>query len=442
MRLNDTQVDQLGSQGYQEGDNVPGRGILTPLGTFRNTPTPEPTIGQSLGMSDQLNSIKTEALRIQEILNGRQAAEAATPRFAAPEADVYGDSSIESLLRSSALGGVDEEAIRRNQMKLFQKEIDAVNDVYDGYVRDARFEGEGRLGSQRAIGARGGLLGSDFAGAQKDKVQGYNADIISGIQNERTAKVQGILGFARQAAADEIAAKTKAQQEGADSYLAYLGNAQANKANNIQKVASALITQGIDPTQITDELTEVASGLGTTVDEIISQYGILSSGGDAGEQFTLSEGQQRFDAAGNLIAAGADKSSDDTIYSTSKGLVRIGSNGQPELIFSTGGGGGAASTAKPDFTSGSLEVSKETASEMSKYLETSRGDDGFANTEAYVDIVQQMIDQGGKLDDILDQFDPKDYVNPSDSSVPGYIKRRLPNATGTGSSGLPSWDAT
>lgn len=37
--LGNAQVDQLGSQGYREGDIVPGRGTLLPDGTFSNTPS-------------------------------------------------------------------------------------------------------------------------------------------------------------------------------------------------------------------------------------------------------------------------------------------------------------------------------------------------------------------------------------------------------------------
>lgn len=427
--ITDQEVNNLETSGYREGDYVPGRGRLTPMGTFQGGS--EPTIGQSLGTNqgayDQLESIKQQALSIQDILNSGNVTFDSGSDFRSPAQTQYGSPEIENYLYDIASTPVDEQAIRQNQLKMFQGEIDAVNQIYDQYLREAQQEGEGRLGSQRAMSARGGLLGSDFASAQKGKIQQYNTGIEQGIQAERSAKIAGILGLARKASADEIAAKNQARREGAESYLNYLKSSRENKANNINNVVSALMAQGINPTELSSkELTGIANELGTSTDDIIARYQIAGTQG-TGDQFTLKPGEVRYDSAGNVVAEGGDDIS-NKIYSTSRGLVRLNpETGNPELIFSTGGGG---SSAKPAFTSGNVEVDKSTASEISKYLESSRGEDGFTNTEDYVNVISQLLDQGAILDDVLDNYDPRDYVNPSDPTVPGYIKRRLPDAGG------------
>lgn len=313
--------------------NIPGLSIPAPSPTA----VIEPTLGQSLGTSGSSSSYYQSA-----IPGSTSVPTTVTPTsFNAPSAYSYGDPKIEAILRGQATSNVDPRKIRREIERMFRAEIDATNDIYDQLLEEARIQGEGRLGSQRAGAARGGILGSDFAGSQKKKVQDYNTAIAKSINAERQAKISSIMGFARESASNEIARQTLAQQQGAQSYLAYLGEAEKNKTNNINAVASALLTQGVDPSQIPDELEQIAGDLGTTTENILATYKNIqaSSQANPGDQFTLSAGQARYDAAGNLIAEGPAKSDNGTIYSTSKGLVRIGANGEPELVFSTGGGG-------------------------------------------------------------------------------------------------------
>lgn len=238
---------------------TPATGGTAPVTTTGGM-TYEPTIGE------QLTGIKSEALRIQEILNQRQAEEAGGAymmpgiNIMPSYEDIYGEP-------------VDEEAINAATLKMFQDQIDATNQVYDQLLNEARLEGEGRLGSQRAIAARGGLLGSDFAGAQKARVQNYNTDIYRSIGAERSAAIGAIHGTARQAAASEIAAKRAARQQGAENYLNYLSNSQANRLNNINSVAQAFLAQGLDPNDMDDtEIASIASEIGAQPADIITAY--------------------------------------------------------------------------------------------------------------------------------------------------------------------------
>jgi hypothetical protein len=142
---------------------------------------------------------------------------------------------------------IDEKEVARRQRKLFQSEIDATNRVYDDMLNQERLAGQGRLGTGRAISARGGLLGSDFGEAQRGNIVGYNQQSERAIQNERSAKIGGILGTMRKAVADELTEKRAARQQGAENYVKYLADAQTRKENNRNLAARAILDAGLDP---------------------------------------------------------------------------------------------------------------------------------------------------------------------------------------------------
>lgn len=232
--------------------------------------------------------------------------------FRAPSmADTRAEDSIYRSYERDATAPIDESAIRQNQMKLFQKEIDAVNQIYDQQYKQAQQEGLGRVGSSRAISARSGTLGSDFGAAQKENVLGYNRDIESSIQAERNAKIASIMGTARSAAAEEIAAKRAAKQQGAEAYLSYLSSKTERRNAGLTTLASSLLAQGVSPDEINPaRLKEIADSYGVSVDDIYASYTTAEQEQIAAAekaalegQYTLSEGAARYDAEGNLIAS-------------------------------------------------------------------------------------------------------------------------------------------
>lgn len=295
--------------------------------------------------------------------------------FSAPQLYSYEDTPDRTLSAS------EERAIRRRQMQLFQSEIDATNEIYDQMIREAQMEGKGRLGSQRASAARGGLLGSDFAGAQKDKVQKFNSEILAGIYAQQAAAIAAIEGKGRASAVDEINRLNQIKSQEADDYLSDLGARQQVQASNISYVAQAMIDQGFTPEQIEDELTGIASEIGTTPEAIKAEYFRLQLPEAGGDQFTLGSNEKRFDAQGNLIAEGGSGSG--TIYSTSKGLVRVNpKTGEAELIYGTGGSGGSGVTAS--FTSSELkklEQAGKSNAPRQEQLDFLYGDDTVAGED-------------------------------------------------------------
>ena len=194
----------------------------------------------------------------------------------APVADADAGAAIETginLYKGAATTPVDENTIRNNVLSQFQSEINAGNEIYAEKLREAKVAGISRLGTGRAISARSGTLGSDFGAAQEDKIKTENASIEAGIQAERLAKIAEITGKARTAASEEIALKRKAQTEGLDSYLKFLGAKTERKAASLKAVANSLITQGIKPEEVDPaQLQEIASSYGVTPDELVSSF--------------------------------------------------------------------------------------------------------------------------------------------------------------------------
>jgi hypothetical protein len=226
--------------------------------------------------------IDTQAQKLQGDVNNFTEPTVGQALFNAPGAETYGDPLIEQYYKEKANTVVDEKAINRAQLKLFQREIDATNKVYDQMLRSAQMEGQGRLGSQGAMNARAGILGSDFSAAHENEVRGYNRGIEGGIQAERSAKIGAIMGTARKAAADEIAEKNKAKKEGAESYLTYLGNKSTRKNENRKKLAQALYDQEVDPSSMDKaELDEIAKQYGVTTADVISDYSSYKTEADA-----------------------------------------------------------------------------------------------------------------------------------------------------------------
>ena len=168
---------------------------------------------------------------------------------------------------------VNEDAVRSRTLQQFQAEIDATNAIYAEKLREAKVQGLSRLGTGTAISARSGTLGSDFAVTQNETIKAGNTAIEGGINAERMAKIASVLNTASSAATAEIAAKRKAQQEGLDSYIKFLGAKTERKSTGLKTIANALITQKLDPSEVDPaELKKIAESYGVSVDELKASF--------------------------------------------------------------------------------------------------------------------------------------------------------------------------
>lgn len=391
--------------------------VPTPTATPQPTATPR-VVDNNNDYYSQLEAVKQRALQLKANETVSEPTVGQTLSFSPGTYDPY--PSYESIYGPEP----DQKQIMRDQLRLYQTEIDATNQIYDQLLNQARLEGQGRIGSQRAISARGGILGSDFSVAQKQKVQDYNTGIERGIQSERLAAIGAIMGNVRSSVRDEMEAKRTARQQGAENYLAYLSASGERKENNLSLLAQDFVAQGVDPNELDpQELGAIAKEAGTTTKDLLARYSreLASQAPAEDKRYTLSAGERLVDGQGNLIAEGGNKPG--TIYSTSNGLVRIDDQGNAQLVYSvpksSGGGSGAA------ITSGSLSVSKDELSEFSKELESSRGEDGYANTAYYMENLNSFVQNGGLIADFIKEFDPDNYLNPNDPTIPPAVKNAM-----------------
>lgn len=81
------------------------------------------------------------------------------------------------------------------------------------------------------------------------------------------------------------------------------------------------------------------------------------------------------------------------------------------------------SAAVKPYTSGGLSIPRADIAEGQQKLESSRGKDGFADTKMYTNMMQHWIQSGGLEQDFLKQYPPKNYLNPSDSTIPSTLKK-------------------
>ena len=186
------------------------------------------------------------------------------------------DAVLASLMKQAgqvATDPVDEDKIRRNTLKLFQKEIDATNTIYDDLVNRQQVVNANNLGGLRAIQNRQGLVGSGRANTQTTEQRDLNQQAIGAIQAERGLKIGEIMGQARKEALDEITAKRSAQQQGASAYLAYVEMEDQRKQSSLSRVINAMIQQGVDPSTMSDqELQDIAKNLGMSTTDIIAGF--------------------------------------------------------------------------------------------------------------------------------------------------------------------------
>lgn len=208
---------------------------------------------------------------------------------------------------------IDQGAIRQNYINQFQDQINALNQVYDNQLAQARQEGVGRVGSGTAILARRGLAGSPRGEAIKEGVLTQNRGIESAIQDERNVRVQSIYGQATQLAAQEAADKRAAKERGASAYLDYLKGQDTRRADNLTSTVGALITQGIDPsTMDASEISNLAKTLGVDTQNILGSYKVAKAQADAraaeaqfkkeGELLNRSKTQNEIDLANAKFA--------------------------------------------------------------------------------------------------------------------------------------------
>lgn len=186
------------------------------------------------------------------------------------------DAVINGALARAAAGAgdvPDADKVYQDKLKQYQGEINAVNRIYGEKLVESQTNGQNNLGSGRAIQARSGTLGSDFATSQNADITAKNTVADDLVRNEQYAKVQSILGLAKKDAADEVAARKTAQQQSTQDYITYLSQRTERQKANATKVAKALIDNEVDTTLVDPaHLAEIAKQYGIQASDIVSEY--------------------------------------------------------------------------------------------------------------------------------------------------------------------------
>lgn len=168
---------------------------------------------------------------------------------------------------------VDTSAIRSKTLADFQDRIDAISQVYAGKLAEAKQQGVGRVGSTTAILANRGLTGSPRGGTIAEGTLTQNRQIEDAINAEKSLAIASIFRDIDTTVQEEATRIREAMQAGAKNYIEFIKGQDTRKQTNISNVASALLSQGIDPSTMTpQELNDVANKLGATSGDIITAY--------------------------------------------------------------------------------------------------------------------------------------------------------------------------
>lgn len=167
----------------------------------------------------------------------------------------------------------DINTIRADFLAAQDQQIKAIGSMYDSLVAQKKIEGTGRLGEQRAISARSGLIGSTFGETQKTKVEQTNADIVASVEAERAAKISAILAGVEDKVSARIAEARAAKEKGAEEWLTYLEGQAERKKSDATDTINALLNQDIALEDITDEEKQrLAGALGLSITDFENKY--------------------------------------------------------------------------------------------------------------------------------------------------------------------------
>jgi len=167
----------------------------------------------------------------------------------------------------------DENKIYQDTLSKFQAQIDSTNAMYADELSRAKVTGAGRLGTQTAMSARRGLLGSDFGEASAVGQERGNEEVYKSIENERATRVNTILSQARTDSSADIRAKREEFTKGLDARLSFYSEADNRKTANSDKAIKALIAQGLNPKEVEpSQLSQIAKYYGISTDDIMAGY--------------------------------------------------------------------------------------------------------------------------------------------------------------------------
>ncbi len=209
-------------------------------------------------------------------------------------------------MRKDMEKGIDEKGIRRQIRERYNTQFDALRLAASQKIAEERKYGEGQLGSTRAIQARSGTLGSNFAAAENDQVNRAVQDQANSINSEVNAKIAFLMGESEKDYSAQIASQREAKKKGADEYIKYLNERDSVKQTRATSLAKLFAAQGIDPDTMTiDDVAKLqktygldAASFKTLISDekarIETEKAKAAAEALKANTFNLSEGQSRY----------------------------------------------------------------------------------------------------------------------------------------------------
>lgn len=347
--------------------------------------------------------------------------------YESPETKAARDAQASYL---NSLQEPNEDQIYKQTLGQFQAQIDAINAMYADEIARAKVQGTGRLGTQTAMSARRGLIGSDFGEANFQNQEADNNQVLKQIENEKMAKLSFLMGQAKTDASARLKAQREEFTKGLDARLAFYAEADSRKADNSSKAAKALIAQGLLLEDVPQtQLDQLAKYYGISSDDLKASYNDEKVASDAllkekNKGFELSPGQSKYEfdpvSGGYKVVASAP-------------------------VKTTTVKGKGTTTPKGTVVSGKATFTPDQLSAFSSELEKSRGTDRYVDPAVYLQAYQSWTDPevGGLSKDFLLKYPPKQYVNPVNNTLPSYLRstpEKLPSTkkTTTSTTSTPS----
>ena len=413
ITLNDRQIDTLHNKGVREGDYIPNTSLkLNALGQLEGS--------QSFTPTRQAPAPTTQSSTV----GGTVPTQGATTPTQQPLGTVlsigqdpwmaeYDERAMR--YRDQADAVIDPNQIYQDQLRMYQAEIDAVNELYRSHLQEAQRQGRGRLGSSTALQARSGLLGSDFGQAQTDEMQRYNLDIEGGIRAEQRAKIGAIMGEVRQSTVRELEQKRAAKEQGAEAYMQFLTEKSSRRQTEMQRIAQMVLEGELDPEEVNWD--ETLKGSGLKWDDIKPIY----------------DGMERDYRAAQAEAQMAQMERDAKLRKTEAEISKIESDiengnvvrlGEGDMLYDTRTGQffknpktfAPTSTRTQQITSGGVTIAPEALSEISQRLSQARGEDMYTDVNTYNDALMRWEQSGALSQDFFKYFPPEEYLNPEESA--------------------------
>lgn len=349
----------------------------------------------------------------------------------------------------------EEEAAKEEVRKQKQIQIDAINKIYDEMLTEEQQTGTERMGRSKAIANRAGILESAMGSAQLTGTEKFNAQQQKLLQAEREAKIVAIEDKMNTRLDEKIKAERELAATNYDKYQDYLKGVKDEAKTDATNLAKSGITLEQLKNQTAPEgqktyYNQLKEETGfddfkfslwydsQTPDPTIVDTKYVSTADGKTKAITIKRGldgkitadEQILDFVLPTEAVGWKSS-----FAPDGTLLMIPDSIDPSkpLDDQIKVYGSEGQFAKPEtagtIKSGNLVIPESAISTGQQKLDSSRGEDKYANTGIYLQMLSAWKEDGGLEQDFFTQYPPKNYLNPNDDSVPTYIKDKLKSSS-------------